>query len=47
MKEEVYLTTLDMMLTYGFFKVITIIWTPLFLVLLALFIYKRYYKGGE
>lgn len=41
MKEEVYLTTFELMHTYGFIKIMSIIWMPLIVYLATILIYKK------
>ena len=41
MKEEVYLTTFELMHTYGFIKIISIIWMPFIIYLAAILTYKK------
>ena len=42
MKEEVYLTTFELIHTYGFIKIMSIIWMPLIVYLVTILIYKKY-----
>ena len=41
MKEEVYLTTFELMHTYGFIKIMSIIWMPLIVYLATILTYKK------
>ena len=41
MKEEVYLTTFELIHTYGFMKLMSIIWMPLIMYLIATLICKK------
>lgn len=42
MKEEVYLTTFELIHTYGFLKIMSIIWLPFIISMATIFIYKKY-----
>ena len=42
MKQEVYLTTFELLHTYGFFKLISIIWMPFIVSMTSILIYKKY-----
>ena len=41
MKEEVYLTTLELLYTYGFIKIMSFIWLPFIITMAAILIYKE------
>ena len=41
MKEEVYLTTLELLYTYGFIKIMSFIWLPFIIIMAAILIYKE------
>ena len=42
MKKEVYLTTFELLHTYGFSKLMSIIWMPFIMSMATIFIYKKY-----
>ena len=41
MKEEVYLTTFELLHTYGFMKLMSIIWMPFIMYMAFIFMYKK------
>ena len=41
MKEEVYLTTFELINSYGFIKMMSIIWMPFTIAMILLYIYKK------
>ena len=42
MKEEVYLTTFELLHTHGFMKIMSIIWMPTIISVATILIYKKY-----
>lgn len=42
MKQEVYLTTFELIHAYGFLKLMSIIWMPFIIFMATIFIYKKY-----
>ena len=42
MKEEVYLTTFELLHTHGFMKIMSIIWMPTIIFVATILIYKKY-----
>ena len=47
MKQEVYLTTFELLHTYGFLKLMSIIWMPLIMYIIIAFTYSRYKKQNK
>ena len=41
MKEEVYLTTLELLYTCGFIKIMSLIWFPFIIIMVAILVYKE------
>ena len=41
MKEEIYLTTFELINSYGFIKMMSIIWMPFTIAMILLYIYKK------
>lgn len=41
MKEEVYLTTFELLHTHGFMKIMSIIWMPFIIYLATILTYKK------
>ena len=42
MRQEVYLTTFELLHTYGFLKLMSIIWMPFIIFVATILIYKKY-----
>ena len=42
MKQEVYLTTFELLHTYGFLKLMSIIWMPFIIFVATILTYKKY-----
>lgn len=42
MKQEVYLTTFELLHTYGFLKLMSIIWMPFIISMATILAYKKY-----
>ena len=41
MKEEVYLTTFELIHTHGFIKIMSIIWMPTIIFMVTILIYRK------